>query len=185
MPIAVGLSWVDRFPTRKDTAACRSPFRENLEAFLAALRAAHATVEISATLRPPERAYLMQGAWDIAHGKDPRTVPPMAGVDIDWVVRDADGNPDLDATREIAEQMVKAYAIKTRPVLNGLHITGQAVDMDIGWHDFLEIADKDGTSHRIASLPRDGTNPDLARVGASYGVIKLVTDPPHWSINGH
>ncbi len=185
MPIAAGLSWIAKFPTRKDTAACISPFRENLEAFLAALHAAHATVTISATLRPRERAYLMQGAWDIAHGKDPTTVPPMAGVDIDWAVRDGAGTPDLDAARKIAQGMVKAYAIKVRPVLNSLHITGEAVDMDITWNGSLQIADKDGKSHTIAGLPCDGTNPDLAKIGASYGVIKLVSDPPHWSINGH
>ena len=39
----------------------------------------------------------------------------------------------------------------------------------------------------IASGPRDGMNPELAKVGASYGVIKFyggAVDRPHWSTNG-
>jgi hypothetical protein len=185
MPIASGSNWVAKFPTQRDTASCVSPFRERLEAFIAALHAAGATVTINATLRPPERAYLMRTAWDIAHGVDPRDVQPRAGVDIDWVARDANGDPDLDRSRELAEQMVAAYEIAFQPSLVSLHITGQAVDMDISWAGPLQIATKDGTSHTISSLPRSGTNPDLAGVGQSYGVFKLVSDPPHWSLNGH
>ena len=39
---------------------------------------------------------------------------------------------------------------------------------------------------RLDSLPRDGTNVDLAGIGRSYGVIKAAfgTDPPHWSSTG-
>jgi len=186
MPIASGVSWIAKFPTRADTASCISPFRERLEAFLAALKAAGATVTINATLRPPERAYLMQTCWDIAQGTlSPTDVKPRPGIDIDWVARDANGNPDLDTSREIARQMVRAYAIQVRPSLTSLHITGEAVDMDISWSGALQITDKNGQSRTIGSLPRSGTNTDLARVGESFGVIKLVSDPPHWSVNGH
>ena len=133
MPIASGVSWVDRFPTRADIGGCVSPFRENLEAFIAALKKAGAAVTINATLRPPERAYLMRSCWLIAHGKDPRTVEPMAGVDIDWVHRDGSGQPDLAKSRAVAQQMVKAYGIVAEPSLTSLHIKGLAVDMDISW----------------------------------------------------
>jgi hypothetical protein len=38
----------------------------------------------------------------------------------------------------------------------------------------------------ISSTPRTGAfNTDLHQVGASYGVVKLVTDHPHWSADGH
>jgi hypothetical protein len=39
--------------------------------------------------------------------------------------------------------------------------------------------------HGIASGPRDGSNPELIKVGATFGVMKLVSDPPHWSDDGH
>ena len=186
MSIASGVDWVAKFPTRADTAGCVSPFRERLEAFIAALKASGATVQINATLRPPERAYLMHTCWEIAQGNITATeAPPRAGVDIDWVARDASGNPDLARSRSIAQQMVKAYQIAFEPSLTSLHITGLAADMDIAWAGSLQIADKNGASHTIASLPRDGTNTDLAKVGMTYGVFKLVSDPPHWSINGH
>ena len=142
MPIASGVNWVDRFPTRADIGGCVSPFRENLEAFVAALKSAGAAVTINATLRPPERAYLMHGCWVIAHGKDPRTVDPMAGVDIDWVARDGNDQPDLAKSRLIAQEMVKAYGIVAEPSLTSLHIKGLAVDMDISWAGSLKIADK-------------------------------------------
>jgi hypothetical protein len=186
MPIASGVNWIAKFPTRADAAACVSPFREKLEAFLAALTAAGATVRINATLRPPQRAYLMQTCWDIAHGADPTTVKLRPDVDIDWVVRDANGNPDIAASRAVAQEMVNAYGIVARPSLTSLHITGEAVDMDISWAGSLQIADKNGAARTISSSPRDGTNLDLADIGRSFGVIKAAfgTDPPHWSSTG-
>lgn len=187
MPIAAGVGWVAQFPTRRDTASCTPAFRQKLDAFLAALNKAGAQVRLNATLRPPERAYLMQTAWDIAHGTvDPTTAPSMPGVDIDWVVRNAAGQPDIGASRAVAQEMVKKYEIVARPSRTSLHITGEAVDMDISWNGALTIADRNGGSHTITSLPRDGTNLDLVGVGATYEVIKAAfgTDPPHWSKNG-
>lgn len=51
-----GAAWVARFPTSRSTDDLTSPFRENCVAFLASLRAANASVTVSATLRPPNRA---------------------------------------------------------------------------------------------------------------------------------
>jgi hypothetical protein len=39
--------------------------------------------------------------------------------------------------------------------------------------------------HSITGGPRDGSNPELIKVGATFGVMKLVSDPPHWSDDGH
>jgi hypothetical protein len=108
---------------------------------------------------------------------DPATVGPMDGVDIQWV------HPNAKAA---AELMVRAYGVVFRPVLNTRHTSGLAVDMDITWPGDLTIARADGQSVTIASLPRTGAgNTDLHKVGASYGVIKLLTDAPHWSVDGH
>ena len=37
----------------------------------------------------------------------------------------------------------------------------------------------------ISTSPRDNSNPQLQDVGHSYGVLKLKSDPPHWSSDGH
>ena len=36
-----------------------------------------------------------------------------------------------------------------------------------------------------SASPRSGANKQLQAVGAGYGVIKLKSDPPHWSSDGH
>jgi hypothetical protein len=51
-----------------------------------------------------------------------------------------------------------------------------------GWHQRKQ---KNGATKTIGSLPRTGLNHDLWAVGATYGVLKLPSDPPHWSSNGH
>lgn len=49
----------------------------------------------------------------------------------------------------------------------------------------LTVRNASGSPLEITDLPRSGANPHLQLVGASYGVIKLATDPPHWSSDGH
>jgi hypothetical protein len=57
--------------------------------------------------------------------------------------------------------------------------------MNVDWSGTLSIADASGHGHAL-SAPRSGeTNRGLHAVGATYGVHKLVTDAPHWSIDGH
>jgi len=182
-----GGQWVSHFPNSANMDDLAEPFRTNARRFVGALRQAQATVAIAATLRPPERAYLMHFAFLIARaGIDPSTVPPRAGVDIQWVHRTAQGVPDLAASRAAAEQMVQGYGVVVEPVLDSQHIRGKAIDMTIRWQNNLVIAKADGTSTTITSVPRTGEgNVDLRQVGASFGVIKLVSDPPHWSLNGH
>ena len=80
-----GAQWCARFPTSTELVALQPDFMRRCSAFIGALRAGGATVHISATYRPPERAYLMHWACMIGGaGQDPAAVPPMAGVDIDW-----------------------------------------------------------------------------------------------------
>jgi len=150
-----GLAWVPRFPTSKSTDSLVDGFRQKCEAFLAALADAGATVSISATLRPPERAYLMHWSFVVNSGEvEPVDVPPQAGVEF-------------------------------RPSLTSLHIFGKAIDMSIEWNGALAIKQKNGTRKRIRSLPRTGLNHDLWAVGATYGVLKLPSDAPHWLNTGH
>jgi hypothetical protein len=196
-----GVSWVTQFPTSTRVNDLEHLFRSRVAGFLDALTAARARVQITATLRPPQRAYLMHYAWCIARqwqGTNPATVPryqPYAGhmttVDIQWLHRNSAGQPDIPASRNAAQRMVQAFGIihlGVPPALNSLHIRGQAIDMLISWHSQLSVIDAHGHIVQIDSAPRDGTNAELIRVGASYGVIHLINvhhDPPHWSINGH
>jgi hypothetical protein len=182
-----GRSWVSKFPTSTSTDDLVEPFRSNAKKFIAALKAAGATVSISATNRPKERAFLMHWSFRIAkEGYDPEKVPEMAGVDIEWVHRDDNGSKNVPVSRTNAEQMVIGYDIAYRPALGSRHTEGKAIDMDISWITAeLKIKDGAGKNVTIKSGVKDGSNTDLHKVGNSYGVIKLVSDPPHWSSDGH
>lgn len=183
-----GPAWVARFLGSASPDDCIDPFRSSLEAFLAALAAAGAQVEISATFRPAERSYLMHWSWKIAKNLvDPRAVPAMSGVDIDWVHRTASGAADLPKSRSAASQMVSRYGLVSQPALTSRHTERRAVDMDISWTGSLRIRNADGTPNRISTQPRSGMNEDLIAVGQGYGVIKarFDGDPPHWSEDGH
>ncbi|NMV39582.1 hypothetical protein HGR00_16830 [Ralstonia insidiosa] len=81
--------------------------------------------------------------------------------------------------------MVAAYGIVFRPALSSRHTEGLAIDMTIRWSDMLRITDAAGTVVAIENSPRNGGNSALHTVGASYGVKKLLSDPPHWSEDGH
>ena len=187
-----GRQWVARFPTSASVADCASPFRENLKAFIAAMGAAGASVNIAATLRPPQRAYLMHWCWCIVKQKvDPRSIAPVDGVPIAWAHLDGQGGYDAIASVAAAQEMVEAYgmqALNVAPALQSNHISGTAVDMAISWPGTLPIARRDGVVVNIDSQPRTGMNPDLKAVGATYGVLKFVggaSDMPHWSADGH
>ena len=186
-----GASWTNQFPTSTDTDDLVSPFRENAASFISALRAAGASVTISATLRPPERAFLMHWSWRIVNDEvDPHDVPARTGVDIEWVHVDANGAYDREASITAARAMVNAYGMRnlaTAPALNSRHIEGNAIDISVSWQRSLEIEDADGATISITTEPRTGMNAALHAVGATYGVIKFrggERDKPHWSNDG-
>jgi hypothetical protein len=194
-----GVQFVNRFLGSQDPADLAQPFRTNVERFLAALHDAGAAVHIRTTFRPAKRAYLMHFSFAIARAKfAPANVPPFDShsvpdddpnkgpLDIAWVHLDQNGKPDLDASRHAAEQMVLAYGIAFGPAFPTRHSARRAIDMTITWTGPLKIKDGNGHVVTITSLPRTGAgNAALHAVGATYGVIKLVVDQPHWSDNGH
>lgn len=155
-------------------------------------------VQINATFRPAQRAYMMHYCWlinrnRIAPADVPRYQPigtQTAQVDIDWVHRDPKGKPDLAASRRAALQMVNGFGIanlRVAPALNSNHVNKRAIDMDISWRDNMEIADADGNTVLINTLPRNGANRKLIEVGATYSVLHLRNvdaDRPHWSHDG-
>ena len=97
----------------------------------------------------------------------------------------AAGKFDNIASQNAAEDMVHNYGIVYKPALNSNHTRKTAVDMDITWAGSLKISNASGAISTITSTPRNGQNRDLHAVAKTYGVYKLLSDPPHWSADGH
>jgi hypothetical protein len=162
------------------------PFRTQASAFIAALVAAGATVDVSTTKRSARRAYLFHWSWKIALGKcRPTEAGAVPQVDILW-----DHGNDA-ASRKGAREMVDGFGLAVPPrsvnppALSSNHITGRAIDMDITWAGTIAVKNGDGEMVAVTFMPAVNANAVLHGVGASYGVNKLVTDAPHWSFDGH
>lgn len=177
---ASGSSWVARYPTSTSLGDLTPAFSKAVTSFIAAIKAAGGSVTISATYRPPERAYLMHYAWAIAKdGASPTGIAAKAGVDIDWAHLDAKGQSDRKAAVRAASAMVNGYGMAHSAVLVSRHTEKRAIDMTISGVVGKSVNDASGKAVAIKSLK------DLNPVGKSYGVIKLVSDAPHWSDDGH
>lgn len=175
-----GAHWVRFFPASSSIDDLASPFRQRVRAFEKALRDAGAEITITNTYRPPERAYMMHYSVRLNNRElRPQDVPPLAGIDIDWVhYNDA-------ISYQAARDMVQAFDIGSNPAaLRSRHTQALAIDWGIEWKDTLRIKDANGNIVALTT-PRNGDeNPRMWEVGASYGVYKLEYDPPHWSIDG-
>jgi peptidoglycan hydrolase-like protein with peptidoglycan-binding domain len=169
-----------RFPNSRRIEDLEPNFRARTLEFLAALKTADANVNVAATLRNQQRVYLMHYSFKIAHDSiKPSQVPNEPGVNIVW------NHGDTEKSKTGAQEMVDLFEIVFQPSLTSRHITGNAIDMDITWTGTLTVRNKTGQTVQIGA-PRDGSeNTQLHSVGASYGVIKLIADKPHWSSDGH
>lgn len=168
-----------RYPNSAAVADLVQPFRDNVAAFLKALKDAGATVTISSTRRNATRAHLMHYSWRVANGSvAPNKVPALPGLAIQW------DHGELARSKAAAQQMVKLFQIAFEPSLTSRHIEGRAIDMTIGWTGTLKIRDKAGKTREIGTPRAGDTNTDLHKLGAGYGLIKLLSDPPHWSDDG-
>jgi len=58
-----GPQWVGRYPTSKSIGDLAPTFAKSVKSFIAPIQAGGGHVTVSATYRPPERAYLMHYAW--------------------------------------------------------------------------------------------------------------------------
>ncbi|MBN3870342.1 MAG: peptidoglycan-binding domain-containing protein [Nostoc sp.] len=175
-----GKDWVNFFPNSDLIDDLASPFRQKVQAFERALQNAGATISIASVLRSPERAYLMHYAFRISnHEIAAKDVPPMPNVDINWLHYTEAGSVLA------AKEMVSAYNIAFRPVLTSRHTQGLAIDWEITWSGTLNIKNASGTIVTIGQPRTSYENSTLWQVGRSYGVIKLSSDRPHWSSDGH
>ena len=171
-----------RYPNSRRIDDLADDFRDNVRRFIDALTAANARVAVSSTRRNATRAHLMHYCWKVANGEiDPSAVPARPGLDIQW----DHGTPG--PSRRAARDMVNLFNMAHIASLTSNHIRGTAIDMTINWSGDLEIAVPGQASPTlIREGPRNGAqNRALHDVGRQYGVIKLVSDPPHWSHNGH
>ena len=181
MSEASGPQWCARFPASTALDDLLPPFADRVRAFVSRLERAGAQVTVQATFRPPERAWLMHWCCMVGQsGQDPDQVPVLSGVAIDWT-----HGGDHVAARTAARRMMARYDIAFPAALVSRHTQRRAIDMTIRWQGSLRITDFDGRTRVIARPPRTGSNPQLAQVGASFGVLKLAKDPPHWSDDGH
>ncbi|MDH5858240.1 hypothetical protein [Lampropedia aestuarii] len=160
-------------------------FRENVEAFISALREGKASVRITSTRRNAKRAYLFHWAWRIATGSaNASDATAMDGVDIEW------DHGSASSSKNGALEMVNGFGLamppnsNVAPSLTSNHIMGKAIDMTILWTGEMTVNDKAGNSTKVQFSTNVNTNTQLHKVGASYGVYKLTSDAPHWSHNG-
>ncbi len=153
-------------------------FRVNVQRFLDALRLGGATVTISSTRRNKVRAYLMHYCWRISSGDiAPANVPTEPGCAIIW------DHGNLKKSIAAAQEMRDLFVLVYQPALRSRHIEGKAVDMAVRWPGTIKVKDANGVVVSL-SKPSNGANPGLHKVGRSYGVIKLLSDLPHWSTDG-
>jgi hypothetical protein len=178
-----GKAWWDanqsRYPNSSSLDDLDPAFAARAKVFVAELRGAGATVTLSTTRRHATRAWLMHHCCLIADNPAlAKTVGRRADCDIVW------DHQDAAATKRGAQEMAARFGIVFPAALKSRHIDGKAIDMTISWPATLTIRDAQGAAVAIGA-PRDGSNPKLHAVGKSYGVIKLVSDAPHWSSDGH
>jgi hypothetical protein len=162
------------------------PFKTNAKTFIKALTDAGAKVTVGTTTRSAKRAYLFHWCWKIGLGKAKASdASPMVGVEIEW------DHGDADKSKKGAKAMIDGFGLAippnstNPPALTTNHTPGKAIDMDIDWTGTIKIKKKDGSVEAVTFMSDVNTNTKLHAVGASYGVKKLTTDAPHWSLDGH
>jgi hypothetical protein len=161
------------------------PLRSNAKAFINALQAAGAGVAVTTTRRSDKRAYLFHWCWRIGLGKARASeATTMPGVDIEW------DHGDPEKSKKAAAEMIDGFGLAVPPSSTNApsptsnHIAGEAIDMTITWTGTMRIKKKDGTEESILFMADVNKNTKLHAVGESYGVKKLATDAPHWSLDG-
>lgn len=183
MPEPSGPQWCDHFPNSTDIEDLDATFRGYVRGFLASMAEGGATVKVNTTYRPPERAWLMHYCTLVAgyrtddqvfHRLAPQDVPASPGIDIDWT-----HGGDAGQAVAAAVAMRNRYGIVFPPALYSRHCQRLAIDMDIHFTPPITVKTKYGQARTVKKLT------DLYPVGASFGVRKLPTDEPHWSIDGH
>jgi len=196
-----GKQWTNKFPSINTLSELAEPFKNSVTKFFAAMQDAGISVDMNrlAIYRPPQRSYLMHYAkrittsWPGYEQLKPEDVPAFQSqggdmpVSIDWVHKGADGKSDLAASKKAAAQMVEGYGIGKNPVAppyssrhnnrpsNAIDIPPNAVTIPSD----CKVKEASGKGVAVKKYA------DLYPIGETYGVYKLLSDPPHWSNDGH
>lgn len=180
------VTWANAHATASDSVDdLADPFKTNAKDFIKALEDAGATVTITETRRSAKRAYLFHWCWLIGLGKAKASeATDMTGVEIEW------DHGDDDKSKAGAQEMIDGFGLAVppnstnAPALSSNHIAGNAIDINITWKDTIKIKKKDGTEVSVTFMDDVNQNTTLHSVGESYGLKKLTTDKPHWSVDG-
>lgn len=198
-PTPSGLKWCAKFSgsTSLDDLSDEKNFRDNINAFIEALKVAEAIefpsqkklnkaikkkeekagYTITATLRPKERSYLMHYSWKIFNGMIDysKEIESFPGVNIIWWHEEGEKK-----SKDAAKEMVIGYKIRELgipPALDSNHNKGKAIDLVIRWRGNLNIKKRDGTDVIIKTTPRNHTNRELIQVAKSYDVEHFKCSP--------
>lgn len=177
----LGPAWVKQFLGSNSLDSLNPTWGPKAKAFVAALRAAGATVTINAANRPIQRSYLMYYAWQIAKGGiAPSKVPAYPGVSIDWT----NGGKTASAVT-LARQMCAAYGVAWNSARqqvgrpgNSRHNYGAAVDMNIQGYINKNVKNPQGKLVKLTNVAA------LRNLGRAYGVIYYTGEDMHWSDTG-
>jgi hypothetical protein len=183
------VTWANAHANASDSVDdLAEPFKVNAKAFIKALEDAGAKVTVGETKRSDKRAYLFHWCWLIGLGKAKASeAKDMTGVEIEW------DHGDEEKSKKGAKEMIDGFGLAVPPDSTNApaidppsnHIAGKAIDMDITWTGTIKIKKKDGTEESVDFMHDVNKNTKLHGVGASYGLNKLATDAPHWSVDGH
>ncbi len=168
-----------RYPNSVLVSDLSPAFRDRTARFINALRAAGASVIVGSTRRNASRAHLMHYCWQISQNDmNPAAVPIRPDCPIRW------DHGDLSASKKAAKDMAALFAMKHIASLESRHIQGEAIDMQIKWSGNITVKDAGGNRITLGAPYGGEQNSALHAIGKSYGVIKLASDPPHWSSDG-
>ena len=169
-----------KYPNSEKVDDLEPKFRAKVKAFLAALAEAGIHPNIESTRRSKERAYLMHYCWEMAkRHTPPEKVPPYPGIKIVW------DHGDAAKSKKAAQEMVDLFGMDYMASLTSNHIKGLAIDMKFYWKGTLKIREEGrGGRGNQGHAPQRPGQPFDASGRHSYGVVKLVGDAPHWSVDG-
>jgi hypothetical protein len=162
-------------------------FKLKVRAFLKALQDAGATVTIGTTRRSDKRAYLFHWSWRIAVGNAKASAAtakagrrhPLGSWQRGGQQARRPGDGRRLRPRRPAEEHQSAVARQPpHPRQGDRH------DDPCG-SGTLKVKKHGGGIVDVSVHGERQPELEAARVGASYGVLKLKTDAPHWSLDGH
>ena len=176
-----GPEWCTRFPASDSVDQLMVPFRDKVKRFLDALGAGDAAVSIGATYRPKQLARTSC----TTRGRSPTARSRHARCRRSRASRSA-GSPDRRRIRRGRRRDGGGMRHRLRAAA---HFTTHARPGDRsgdrvgrGSRDRRRQGPASRRRHRPARRHEPGA---MGGIGASFGVMKLASDPLHWSSDGH